>query len=80
MEEFIKDRNEALTSLDENKIRAYCLKYNIEMPKTADETFWAGVHKAICQLFLLKDTPVSVKQFNESHNWLIKHGYDPSLK
>ena len=78
MDELIKDRDEAFASGDEEKIRAYCKKYNIEIPED-DEVFWAGVHKVICNLFLLEDTPIDVKQYNKSFDWLVEHGYNPSI-
>lgn len=78
MDELIKDRNEAFASGDEEKIRAYCKKYNIEIPED-NEVFLAGVHKVICDLFLLEDSPINVKQYNASYDWLIEHGYTPSL-
>ena len=78
MDKFIKDRNEAFISGDEKKIKAYCKKYGIAIPED-EEIFWAGVHKAICNLFLNKDNEISMKQFNKSFDWLVDHGYNPSL-
>ena len=78
MEEFIKDRNEAFLSKDKDKILAYCEKYNIKFPED-EEAFWAGVHKAICNLFLIEDSPVSIDQYNESYDWLVDRGYSPSI-
>jgi len=43
--EMVKDRDEALLSLDEKKIRAYAAKYGVTMP-TGWHSFWGGVHKA----------------------------------
>ena len=78
MEEYIKDRNEAFVSGDKEKIIAYCKKYNIEVPED-EEVFWAGVHKARCNLFLYEDTFITPKLYNESYDWLIEHGYSPSV-
>ena len=78
MNDFIKERNEAFASVDETKIKEYCKKYNIEIPEE-EEVFWAGVHKVICDLFLLEDTPIDVIQYNKSYDWLIEHGYSPSI-
>lgn len=39
MNDFIKERNEALLSLDKNKIIAYMNKYNIIIPKD-EKIFW----------------------------------------
>lgn len=77
-EDFIKDRNEAFASMDKEKIIAYCNKYKIQIPE--DETdFWAGVHKVICNLFLLEDSPISIEQYNKSYEWLATHGYSPRI-
>lgn len=47
IEEFRQERNEALTSLDERRIRAMVRKFNgTEMP-TDPEVFWGAVHKAM---------------------------------
>ena len=67
MEEFIKDRNDAFTSGDMNKIKEYCTKYNINIPED-EKTFLAGVHKAICNLFLLPDSPITIEQYNNLQN------------
>lgn len=79
MENFIKDRNNAFASMDENKIKNYCKKYNVPIPED-EEIFWAGVHKAVCNLFLLEDSPISMKQYIKSYDWLIDHGYTPSFE
>lgn len=44
--QFVRERNEALLSLDRDKIVAYCNKYGIMIP-ASEEVFWLGVHKAI---------------------------------
>lgn len=46
---FIKERDEALLSLDRDKIEAYLRKYQVPVPQD-DEVFWRGVHKAICEI------------------------------
>lgn len=76
--EFIKDRNEAFISMDKEKIIAYCKKYEITMPEEEND-FWAGVHKVICNLFLLEDSPISIEQYNKSYEWLATHGYSPLI-
>ena len=78
MEEFIKDRNDAFASGDINKIKEYCTKYNINIPED-EKTFLAGVHKAICNLFLLPDSPITIEQYNNSYDWLTENGYSPSI-
>ena len=78
MEEFIRDRDEAFASGDEEKIRAYCKKYNITTPEN-EEIFWAGVHKSICSLFLVENSKITITQYNKSHDWLVEHGYSPTI-
>ena len=72
--EFIKDRNEAFKSMDKDKLIEYCKKYNITIPDD-EETFLAGIHKAVIKLFLLEDSPISCEQYNKSYDWLVEHGY-----
>ena len=76
---FIEDRNEAIASVDKEKILAYCEKYKIKVPED-EELFWAGVHKAVCNLFLLENSSISSEQFNESYDWLTERGYTPLIK
>lgn len=78
IDQFIKDRDETFSSCNEKKIREYCEKYNIKIPEDED-MFWAGVHKTICNLFLNVDTKITIQQFNKSYNWLLDHGYEPSI-
>ena len=74
----IEDRNEAFASGDIDKIKAYCKKYKIEIPED-EEVFLAGVHKSVCNLYLLDDSPVTLEQFNKSFDWLNEHSYSPSI-
>lgn len=46
LDQFLKDRNEALLSLEEKKIRQYLRKYGQE-PHKNPSVFWMAVHKAI---------------------------------
>ena len=72
MSDFLKDRNEAFASGDEEKIKAYCKKYKIKIPEN-EEIFWAGVHKSICNLFLVESNNISVEQYNKSFDWLVDY-------
>lgn len=65
--EMVQDRNEALLSLNEELIRAYCKKWDVDLPKEAQE-FWEGVHIARIQV---KSFPEKVKRV--SYAWLQKH-------
>ena len=43
LEAFVKERNEALFSLDRKKIEAYMIKYGeTEIAQTPDVVFWAS--------------------------------------
>lgn len=75
---FIKKRNETMATKDKNKIIAYCEEYGIEIPEN-EEVFWAGVHKCVCNLFLNNDSNISLESYNESYDWLERHGYNPSV-
>ena len=70
-ERFVKERNDALFSLDREKIEAYMLKYGepaiTDMP---DEVFWAAVYKAICGI---NGAPKEITL--KAQNWLIENGY-----
>ena len=46
----VQERNEALFSLDKNKIMAYLRKYNLPTEASSDTVFWAGIYKAICNI------------------------------
>ena len=72
---FVKERNDALFSLDRRKIEAYCAKYgdndSADMP---DVVFWAGVYKAICAI---KNAPEDKVQI--ARTWLKAHGFSASI-
>lgn len=78
MDEFIKDRDEAFASGDIAKVREYCKKYEIEIPED-ENVFLAGMHKAICNMYLMPDSKISLDQYERSYNWLIANGYTPSV-
>ena len=51
LENFVKERNEALFSLDRDRIEAYLAKHGDATSENAsDMVFWAGVYKAICRI------------------------------
>lgn len=74
----VKDRNEAFASGDKDKIIAYCKKYEIAIPED-ENIFWAGVHKAICNMFLSNNTSITLEQYTKSADWLAEHGSTPSM-
>lgn len=47
LETFTRERDKALLSLDEYKIRAMFFKFNEREMPANKEVFWAAVHKAI---------------------------------
>ena len=74
LEAFVKERNEALFSLDPKKIEAYMIKYGeTEIAQTPDVVFWASVYKAICSI---KDAPEAI---SKAKAWLHEHGMSPYL-
>lgn len=74
LKEFVKERNEALFSLDEQKIKKVMSKYGVEIPSD-QEVFWLAVHKAICST---RDAPEDLKA--QSAAWLYEHGSTPDLE
>lgn len=81
MNKFVKERNEALLSLDEAKIDEYMKKYNPNVKKPKDKKiYWAGIHKAICNLFLVKENNITIEQFERSYKWLEENGFHPEIR
>ena len=78
LEEFKKDRDEVLASGDPDKMKAYCKKYDIDIPED-ENVFLASMHKAICNMYLMPDSKISLDQYERSYNWLIANGYTPSI-
>lgn len=74
IKQFIKDRDEALLSMDREKILAYCHKYGARMPSN-ELVFWAGVNKAICAI-----NTIPQDRRDHSRKWLIEHGFSPEIK
>ncbi len=69
LEEFKTERNAALLSLDEEKIRAMVLKYNGTVMPSDPEIFWGSVHKAITGC-----TSLPIEFRRRSKEYLDKHG------
>jgi hypothetical protein len=70
LDQFFKDRDEALLSLDKDKILAYSIKYGAYIPKD-ERVFWAGVHKARLAL-----SCVDAEGKILSRNWLVEKGWE----
>lgn len=69
MKKFIKERNEALLSLDKQKILAYFDKYEIERIE-GEELFWLTIHKSILGI-----EGITKEQRERSVKWLTDRGY-----
>lgn len=63
----IQERNEALFSLDEQKIRVYCKKYDVVIPKNPI-VFWGAIYKAI---LAISDAPNQTQE--KAKLWLKQH-------
>ena len=74
VKKFVKERNEALLSLDKKKIKAYMKKYHVQFEPGNEVVFWAGFHKAI--IGINSATP---EQKQRSRDWLTAHGFKPHL-
>jgi hypothetical protein len=71
LSEFRKDRIEALSSMDEQKIRSFWEKWNSSLPQLPEgEVFWGAVHKAITSS---TDLPMALR--SASKKWLQDRGY-----
>lgn len=68
LEEFIKDRNEALLSLDKEKILEFGKKHGVIFPFN-DHTFWLVIHKSITGCV---DLPIEFRM--DRRQYLIKNG------
>lgn len=68
-DEFLRERNDAILSMDEEKIRDYDRKYGVSEPQE-DIVFWAGIHKSILAL-----KAASEEQKMASKAWLDRHGF-----
>lgn len=70
LEQFIAERNEALLSLDEAKIRAMYKKWSDDETLPQGQTFWIAVHKAITGASRL---PIEFRR--QSKAWLKECGF-----
>jgi hypothetical protein len=72
---FVRDRDEALLSLDKEKILDYMKKYGASYKFSSDFVFWVSVHKAILQL-----NSATNEQKDKSFSWLLENGCNPIVK
>ena len=69
IDRMIRDRDEALMSLDEKKIRLFLAKYDIKLIALDADTFWREIHAWRLTILTI---PLSARL--ESCQWLIDHG------
>lgn len=70
---WVEERNAALFSLNERKIKNYCKKYEVPIPE--DKTvFWAGVYKMI---LAIPTAPMKLKL--QAAQWLGEHGFSMTI-
>ena len=75
-ETFVKERNDALFSLNRKTIEAYCAKHgDTEAPNLPDQVFWAGVYKAICAI---KNAPED--KVKTARTWLKANGFSETIR
>ena len=73
MKNFIQERDAALLSLDEERVKKYCRAWGVPIPDS-NEVFWLSVHKAICNI-----TSASTEQRRRSAQWLAEHCSTPEI-
>lgn len=66
--EWLRERNDALLSLDEARIKAYMRKYGLPVLPNP-EVFWRAVHKARTAI-----TSFPAEEKQKSKAWLFAHG------
>jgi hypothetical protein len=74
MSNFVKERDEAILSLDKDKIISYMKKYDIPI-NSNDLVFWASMHKAIMVM-----RSASKEQKENSSKWLKANGFKTTLE
>lgn len=71
---FLKERDEALQSLDREQILAYCKKYGAPYPSN-ERAFWGGVYKTV---YNLPSSTLALKE--KACKWLTENGMGPEIK
>ena len=74
IKKFVKERNEALLSLNAGQIRETFSKYGVNLPAN-DKVFWAAMHKARVEVVSF---PEEVKE--ASRKWLTDNGFYPGIQ
>lgn len=73
IKKFVKERDDAMLSLDKEKIVAYCKKYDVPIPEN-EQVFLAGVYKSI---LAIKSSPEHLRR--EANEWLDGHGFKRTI-
>lgn len=73
VEQFVKERNEALFSLDRKAIEKHFRKCGLGVPEN-ETLFWATVFKCICNITNATDELVITAK-----KWLLLHGMSPRI-
>lgn len=74
IQQFVKERDEVLFSLDRKRIEKYLRKRGIEVPKN-DIVFWAGIYKGICNT-----TTAPADLVLKAKSWLYAHGMSERVR
>ena len=75
---FAEERAEVLTSLDKNRIIEFYKQYDTKIPED-ENIFWAGIHKAICMLWQVRDKNITKESYIRSEKWLEEHGFKENI-
>ncbi len=74
MKKFVKERDEALISLDKKKIMKFMKKYGVSFRPSNERVFWAAIHKAICNINYATE-----EQKARSAAWLLRNGFKTEI-
>ena len=66
---YAKERDEAMLSLDEKKIRDFCRKHNVSVSDNPI-VFWGGVYKTV---LAITSCPPEIRK--KAEDWLDSHGF-----
>ncbi len=75
MQKFVKERDEALLSLDKKKILKFMRKYMVTFRPSSEMVFWAAIHKTILNI-----NSATEEQKARSAEWLLRNGFTTEIK
>jgi hypothetical protein len=67
----VQGRDEALLSLNKEKIEAFMNKWNAGFPYVSEVVFWAAVHKARLEILSFPE-----EEKEKSRQWLLENGFN----